>query len=338
MPHRQIVRNIASGQLSPVYVLHGEEPFFISEIVKTLLAAVVDEGLKDFNETILYGRDTDVDEVLAAARRFPMMADRQLVMVKEAQDMRMWKRKDDMVKLEAYASEPVPTTVLVFAHPHKKVDSRLKAVKTMSRVGTLFLSDKVRDYKLSQWISGHASAQGLEMGNQVAQLLAESLGNNLQKVANELAKLQIMLPKGTQITVDHVEQHIGISKDFNVFELQRALGQKDVERANRIVNYFEANPKNAPLAMVVPVLHAYFARILVYQGLDDKHDAAAAKAMKCSPYAVKDYARAAQSYSAAKVERIFGYLREADKKAKGRGNASTTDGMLLREAVFKILH
>ena len=266
------------------------------------------------------------------------MSDRQLVMVKEAQDMRMWKRKDDMAKLEAYASEPVPTTVLVFAHPHKKVDSRLKAVKTMSRLGTLFLSDKVRDYKLSQWISGHASAQGLEMGNQVAQLLAESLGNNLQKVANELAKLQILLPKGTQITVDHVEKHIGISKDFNVFELQRALGQKDVERANRIVNYFEANPKSAPLAMVVPVLHAYFARVLVYQGLDDKHDSAAAKAMKCSPYAVKDYARAAQSYSVAKVERIFGYLREADKKAKGRGNASTTDGMLLREAVFKILH
>ena len=338
MPHRQIVRNITSGQLSPVYVLHGEEPFFISEIVKTLLGTMVDEGLKDFNETVLYGRDTDVDEVLAAARRFPMMSDRQLVMVKEAQDMRMWKRKDDMAKLEAYASEPVPTTVLVFAHPHKKVDSRLKAVKTMSRLGTLFLSDKVRDYKLSQWISGHASAQGLEMGNQVAQLLAESLGNNLQKVANELAKLQILLPKGTQITVDHVEKHIGLSKDFNVFELQRALGQKDVERANRIVNYFEANPKSAPLAMVVPVLHAYFARVLVYQGLDDKHDSAAAKAMKCSPYAVKDYARAAQSYSVAKVERIFGYLREADKKAKGRGNASTTDGMLLREAVFKILH
>ena len=166
MPHRQIVRNITSGQLSPVYVLHGEEPFFISEIVKTLLGTVVDEGLKDFNETVLYGRDTDVDEVLAAARRFPMMSDRQLVMVKEAQDMRMWKRKDDMAKLEAYASEPVPTTVLVFAHPHKKVDSRLKAVKTMSRLGTLFLSDKVRDYKLSQWISGHASARRCRLGCQ----------------------------------------------------------------------------------------------------------------------------------------------------------------------------
>ena len=202
--------------------------------MQALLDTVVDEGFKDFNETVLYGRDTDVDEVLAAARRFPMMADRQLVLVKEAQDMRMWKRKDDMAKLAAYAEDPVPTTVLVFAHPHKKVDSRLKAVKTMSRQGTLFLSDKVRDHKLPQWIAGYAEAKGLKLDGRVSQLLAESLGNNLQKVANELSKLQILLPEGTKVTTDHVEQHIGISKDYNVFELN-ALGNKDVERANRIV-------------------------------------------------------------------------------------------------------
>ena len=244
MPHRQILRNITGGKLSPLYVLHGEEPFFITEIVQALLDTVVDEGFKDFNETVLYGRDTDVDEVLAAARRFPMMADRQLVLVKEAQDMRMWKRKDDMAKLAAYAEDPVPTTVLVFAHPHKKVDSRLKAVKTMSRQGTLFLSDKVRDHKLPQWIAGYAEAKGLKLDGRVSQLLAESLGNNLQKVANELSKLQILLPEGTKVTTDHVEQHIGISKDYNVFELQRALGNKDVERPNRAV--LRGQPKNAP--------------------------------------------------------------------------------------------
>ena len=218
------------------------------------------------------------------------------------------------------------------------MDSRLKAVKTISRMGTLFLSDKVRDHKLPQWIASFAETKGLKVDNRVAQLLAESLGNDLQKVANELAKLHILLPDGTQVTADHVEQHIGISKDYNVFELQRALGNKDIERANRIVQYFEANPKNAPLAMVVPVLHAYFARVLVYQTLQDRSEGAAAKAMRCSPYAVRDYARAAGTYSPAKVERIFGYLRDADKKAKGRSNATTSDGMLLREAVFKILH
>ncbi len=338
MPHRQTVRNITSGQLSPIYVLHGEEPFFITEIVNALLSTVVDESFKDFNETVLYGRDTDVDEVLAAARRFPMMADRQLVLVKEAQDMRMWKRKDDMAKLEAYAADPVPSTVLVFAHPHKKVDSRLKAVKTMSRVGTLFLSEKVRDHKLPQWISGYAESQELKLDNRVAQLLAESLGNDLQKVANELTKLRILVPNGTQVTADHVEKHVGISKDYNVFELQRALGRKDIERANRIVHYFESNPKNAPLAMVVPVLHAYFARVLIYQTLQDRSEGAAAKAMRCSPYAVRDYAQAAGVYTPAKVERIFGYLRDADKKSKGRSNVTATDGRLLREAVFKILH
>ena len=160
----------------------------------------------------------------------------------------------------------------------------------MSRQGTLFLSEKVRDHKLPQWIAGFAEQQGLKMDGRVSQLLAESLGNNLQKVANELTKLQILLPEGTQVTTDHVEQHIGISKDYNVFELQRALGNKDIERANRIVQYFEANPKNAPLAMVVPVLHAYFARVLVYQTLQDRSEGSAAKAMRCSPYAVRDYA------------------------------------------------
>lgn len=321
-----------------MYVLHGEEPFFISEIVQSLLTNVVDESMKDFNETILYGRDTDVDEVLAAARRFPMMADRQLVLVKEAQDMRMWKRKDDMAKLEAYAADPVSTTVLVFAHPHKKTDSRLKAVKTMSRNGTLFLSEKVRDYKLPQWIAGFAKEKGLVVEPPVAQLLSESLGNDLQKVANEVAKLNILLPKGTVLTSALVEEHIGISKDYNVFELQRALAQKDIGRANRIVGYFEANPKSAPLAMIVPVLHSFFARVLVYQSLSNPSEGTAAKAMKCSPFAVRDYARASQTFPPAKLERIFGYLIEADRKSKGRGNATVTDGMLLRETVFKILH
>lgn len=338
MPHRQVIRNIQAGQCSPIYVLHGEEPFFISEIVDALLKHVVDPAMKDFNETVLYGRDTDVDQVLAAARRFPMMADRQLVLVKEAQDMRMWKRKDEMAKLEAYAADPVASTVLVFAHPHKKTDSRLKAVKTMSRNGTLFLSEKVRDYKLPQWIAGHAKERGLVVDPSVAQLLAESLGNNLQKVANEMAKLTILLPQGTNLTTALVEEHIGISKDYNVFELQRALAQKDIARANRIVAYFEANPKSAPLAMVVPVLHAFFARVLVYQSLGNPSESAAAKAMRCSPYAVKDYARASQAFPPAKLERIFGYLIEADRKSKGRDNATITDGMLLRETVFKVLH
>ena len=338
MAHRQIIRDIKAGKFSPLYVLHGEEPFFIEEISNAIKDAAVDEVSKDFNETILYGRDTELVDVLAAARRFPMMSERQLVLVKEAQDLKCWKRKDELQKLEAYAENPVGSTVLVFAYMNKKIDGRLKAVKTLSKNGVLFLSEKVRDYKLAQWIEGYIKEQGLGLDARASQLLAEYLGNDLRKVCNEITKLKVVLPQGTVITTELIEKHIGISKDYNVFELQRALGQKDIGKASMIVNHFEANPKNNPLAMVIPVLSAYFSRIIVYHGLRDRSQHAAAKSMSCSPFAVRDYATAAGAYPVGKLARIFGYLREADRKSKGQGNATISDGMLLRETIFKILH
>jgi DNA polymerase-3 subunit delta len=338
MAHRQIIRDIKAGKFSPLYVLHGEEPFFIEEISNAIKDAAVDEVSKDFNETILYGRDTELVDVLAAARRFPMMSERQLVLVKEAQDLKCWKRKDELQKLEAYAENPVGSTVLVFAYMNKKIDGRSKAVKTLSKNGVLFLSEKVRDYKLAQWIEGYIKEQGLGLDARASQLLAEYLGNDLRKVCNEITKLKVVLPQGTVITTELIEKHIGISKDYNVFELQRALGQKDIGKASMIVNHFEANPKNNPLAMVIPVLSAYFSRIIVYHGLRDRSQHAAAKSMSCSPFAVRDYATAAGAYPVGKLARIFGYLREADRKSKGQGNATISDGMLLRETIFKILH
>jgi DNA polymerase-3 subunit delta len=338
MAHRQIIRDIKAGKFSPLYVLHGEEPFFIEEISNAIKDAAVDEVSKDFNETILYGRDTELVDVLAAARRFPMMSERQLVLVKEAQDLKCWKRKDELQKLEAYAENPVGSTVLVLAYMNKKIDGRSKAVKTLSKNGVLFLSEKVRDYKLAQWIEGYIKEQGLGLDARASQLLAEYLGNDLRKVCNEITKLKVVLPQGTVITTELIEKHIGISKDYNVFELQRALGQKDIGKASMIVNHFEANPKNNPLAMVIPVLSAYFSRIIVYHGLRDRSQHAAAKSMSCSPFAVRDYATAAGAYPVGKLARIFGYLREADRKSKGQGNATISDGMLLRETIFKILH
>jgi DNA polymerase-3 subunit delta len=338
MAHRQIIRDIKAGKFSPLYVLHGEEPFFIEEISNAIKDAAVDEVSKDFNETILYGRDTELVDVLAAARRFPMMSERQLVLVKEAQDLKCWKRKDELQKLEAYAENPVGSTVLVLAYMNKKIDGRSKAVKTLSKNGVLFLSEKVRDYKLAQWMEGYVKEQGLGLDARASQLLAEYLGNDLRKVCNEITKLKVVLPQGTVITTELIEKHIGISKDYNVFELQRALGQKDIGKASMIVNHFEANPKNNPLAMVIPVLSAYFSRIIVYHGLRDRSQHAAAKSMSCSPFAVRDYATAAGAYPVGKLARIFGYLREADRKSKGQGNATISDGMLLRETIFKILH
>ena len=337
MAHRQIIREVKAGKFAPIYLLHGEEPFFIEEIAEALKHGVVDEASKDFNETILYGRDVELSDVLAAARRFPMMAERQLVMVKEAQDLKCWKRKDELENLSKYAENPVDTTVLVFAYMNKKIDSRSKAVKTLSKNGVLFLSEKVRDYKLSQWIQKYAQDEGFQMETKAVQMLADYLGNDLRKVGNELTKLKLVLG-GNKVSADDVEKHIGISKEYNVFELQKALGTKDVSKASMIVNHFEANPKNNPIAMVVPILLSYFARIFVYHGLRDKSQGVAAKAMACSPYAVRDYASAARMYSPGKLARIFGYLRAADRKSKGQGNATTTDGMLLRETVFKILN
>jgi DNA polymerase-3 subunit delta len=267
-----------------------------------------------------------------------MMSERQLVLIKEAQDLKCWRRKDELTQLEAYAENPVGSTVLVLAFMNKKIDGRLKAVKTLSKNGVLFLSDKVRDHKLPQWIQGYARDEGQDIDPKAVQMLADYLGNDLRKVCNELTKLNLVMKGGAKITSEDIEKHIGISKEYNVFELQKALGTKNLEKASRIVNHFEANPKNNPMAMVAPILLSYFNRIFVYHGLKDKSQTAAAKAMSCSPYAVKEYASASRLYPPVKVARIFGYLREADRKSKGQGNITTTDGMLLREAVFKILH
>ena len=338
MPHRQVIQDITDGSYKSLYLLHGEEPFFIDEIAHALEREVVEAGMKDFNEVIMYGRDTSVDQLLESARRFPMMADRQLVLMREAQDWPAWRRSDDMAKLQAYAESPVATTVLAFCFKNKKADGRLKAVKAISRSGLLFLSEKVRDYKLPQWISAYVQETGLTIGPREAQILSEYLGNDLQKVVNELNKLQIVLSSGTAITSEVIERHIGISKDYNVFELQRALAGKDVVRSNRIVHYFASNPKDHPVAMIMPVLGSFFGKIYAYHGLKDRSGPAASKALKCAPFAVKQYAEAARHYGPEKIGRIFGYLREADRKSKGQDNASTPDGMLLSEAVFKILH
>ncbi len=338
MPHRQILRDIQAGTLKPLYLLHGEEPHFIDVLTKALESSVVDESMRDFNQSVFYGKDSDLESILDAARRFPMMSERQLVLVREAQDLAAWRRSAEMERLEAYANQPLDTTVLVFAFKGKKADGRLKAVKAIQKNGIVFLSERVRDYKLPAWIEGAVRESGLAIKPTNATLLAEHLGTNLGKVMNELNKLAIVLPKGSEITSDVIEQHIGISKDYNVFELQNALASKDILKANRIVNYFESNPKDHPVAMLMPVLGSFFGKLFAYQSLSDTNPQNAARVLKCAPFAVKQYAAASRQYSVAKVGRIFGYLREADKKSKGQGNASISDGMLLREAIFKILH
>ncbi len=353
MDYLRIIRDIEMGKVAPIYLLHGEEPYFIDLITDKIEESVLDESSKAFGQTIVYGRDVTLDQVLSQARSFPMMGDKQVVIVKEAQELKEFKRKKEedeedskdedksaakttMNQLESYAANPLNTTVLVFALKNKKLDKRLKAVKAIEKNGVHFESEKVKDYKLSEWIKNYAQSKGFGMDQKVSDILADYLGNDLSKVVNEISKLAIILPKGTKISPEHIEDNIGISKDFNVWELQRALGEKDVLKANRIIHYFENNPKNNPIQMVIPTLYGYFSKLAVFISLTDKSQAASV--LGVNPYAINDYKAASTRYDARKVERIIGYLRQADRQSKGIEGRSLEAGDIYRELIYKTLH
>jgi DNA polymerase III subunit delta len=336
MEHLKIIRDIEMKNFRPVYFLMGEEPYFIDLITDYVEEHVLDEASKAFCQTIVYGRDVTMDQVVSLAKGFPMMGDRQVVIVKEAQDMKEWKKDDDMKSLEAFLNHPTPSTVLLFTYKNKTLDKRKKLYKTLTKQGVVFESEKIRDYKLAEWIEKYVAQRGFKINNTAAQLLAEYLGTDLSKVVNAINKLSIILPEKGEITPKVIEDNIGISKDYNVWELQKALGQKDIMKANRIIHYFEANPKANPIQMVLPSLYGYYSKLAMYMSLPDKRNAASELGM--NPYALNDYKEASAKYTAQKVERIISHLRETDKKSKGLDNYSVEDGELMKELVFKILH
>lgn len=337
----------------PVYFLHGEEPYFIDEICNYIEKNVLDEAEKGFNQTVLYGKDTDLSSVISLAKGFPMMGERQVIIVKEAQTLKEFARKSaedggseekedkksaNKNPLAAYMENPQPSTILVFCHKYKKIDSRTSLAKQIAKQAVLFESKKMYDDKLPNWIMSYLKDHKYNISPPAAALLAQHLGNDLNKIVNELGKLMISLPEGTEILPDHIQQNIGISKDFNVFELQDALAKKDVLRANRIVQYFAANPKDNPLILTTASLYGYFQKILLYHFTPDKSRGAIAAALGVNPFFVSGYETAARNYNTGKLKNIFSYLRECDVRSKGVDNVSTEDGDLLKELVFKILH
>lgn len=342
MDHIRIIRDIELKNFKPIYFLMGEEAYFIDEITDYIEDHVLDEASKAFCQTVVYGRDVTMDQVVSLAKGFPMMGDKQVVIVKEAQDMKEWKsrKKEDedaeLKSLEHYITHPTPSTLLIFNYKGKTLDKRKKLYKGIDKIGVVFDSQKIRDYKMPEWITGYVKERGFKIQTGAAQLIAEYLGTDLSKVVNEMNKLSIILPKGTEITTHHIEENIGISKDYNVWELQKALGQKDIMKANRIIHYFDANPKANPIQMVIPSLYNYFSKLAMYVSLADKSNAATE--LGISPYGLNDYKEAATKYAPQKVERIIGYLRETDKKSKGVDNYSIEHGDLMRELVFKITH
>jgi DNA polymerase III subunit delta len=239
MEHLKIIRDIELKNVKPVYLLAGEEPFFIDQVCDYLEDNYLDEASRAFCQTVVYGRDVSMDQVLSLAKGFPMMGDKQVVIVKEAQDMRDWKKQEDMKGFEAYLSHPTPSTLLLFAFK-KGFDKRTKIYKSIEKAGVVFNSEKVKEAKLPDWISSYVASKGFKINTDASRMLAEYLGTDLGKVVNEMSKLAIILPAGASITPQVIEENIGISKDYNVWELQKALGQKDVLKANRIINYFEA--------------------------------------------------------------------------------------------------
>lgn len=332
MTHQELLKSIKNKQYQPVYFLHGEESYYIDIISKYLEQNVLTEGEKAFNQLVMYGKDTDAKTLIDTASRYPMMAPHQLVILKEAQDMR------SLADLQPYIEKAVPTTILVICYKHKKLDKRTKFAKSIMKHATVFESKRVYDNKMPDWIRNYLKDKKLQIEPGATELVAEYLGTNLSKVSNELDKLAINLPAGTLVTPKLVQDHIGISKDYNVFELQNALGSRNVVKAQRIVNYFIANPKNNPLVVVIGTLYNFFSKVYMAHSKKGASDRELSQTLGLrSDFFLKDYKLAMRNYNRPRTEQTLALLREYDLKSKGVDNSSTPPSELLREMVVRIL-
>lgn len=329
---REIVSTIKKGSAKPIYFLMGDEPYYIDKISDYVEDTVLDETEKGFNQQVMYGRDVSVDDIIGAAKRYPMMAEKQVIIVKEAQDL-----SRSIEKIASYAENPQPTTVLVFNYKYKKIDKRKALYKAISKTGVVFESKKLYDNQVSDWIRRVLSGQNYKIEPKAAIMLVEFLGTDLSKIANELEKLMLVLPKDSIITDKHIEENIGISKDFNNFELRKAIGAKNIKKANRIINYFSENPKKNPSVMTISLLNSFFTQLLLFHGLENKSKQSVAKALKINPYFVDEYFEAGRNYPMRKVAQVINFLRKADIQSKGVG-ANLHQDDVLKELLFKILN
>lgn len=327
-----IVNSIRKGQIRPIYFLFGEEAYYIDKISDFIGDTVLLAEEKEFNQMVLYGRDVSIDDIIGNAKRYPMMAERQVIIVKEAQHLA---RTID--QLCSYAENPQQTTVLVICYKYKKLDKRKKLYKVIQKNGVIFESKKLYENQVSDWLRKNLLSNGYTISHKAALLLVEYLGTDLGKISNELDKLKLALPKQTEITPKHIEEHIGISKDYNNFELKKALGERDVLKAAKIITYFAQNPKDNPFLFTVSLLSSFFTQLLQYHGLSDHSPKNVASALHINPYFVSEIQTAARNYPMKKVSKIISSLREMDLKGKGVGTATMTDADLLQELLYKIV-
>jgi DNA polymerase-3 subunit delta len=331
--YEEIISDLKKRIFKPVYFLAGEEPYYIDLITGYIEEHVLEEAEKSFNQAVFYGEDTSVLSIIETARRFPMMSTHQVVIIKEAQSL---KKIEDLL---IYVEKPLLSTILVINYKYKVLDKRTKFCKTLDSQGSYFESSRLRDYQVPPWIEKYLMTKGIKSDPGASAMLTEFLGTDLHKIVNELEKLIITLPAGKPvITSSLIEKNIGISKDYNNFELQKAIGEKNILKANMIVHHFANNPKDNPITLSIASLFSFFSKLLTYHYLTDKSKNNVAAALKVNPYFVKDYEVAASKYNVTKTIQVISLLRTYDMKSKGFGDVSSEPGDLLKELVFKILH
>jgi len=331
--YEEILSDLKNRIFKPVYFLAGEEPYYIDLLTDYIQEKVLPESEKAFNQIIVYGDDTNIASIIDTARRFPMMSSHQVLIVKEAQTL---KKLDDLV---IYLEKPLLSTILVFSYKYKALDKRTKLFKTLESHGVYFESARVRDYQIPAWIERYLMAKGIKTDPSASALLTEYLGTDLHKIVNELDKLIITLPEGKpMITTALIEKNIGISKDYNNFELQKAVGEKNVLKSNMIVHYFANNTKDNPINLTISSLFSFYSKLLTFHYLTDKSKNNVAAVLKVNPFFVKEYENAATKYNVSKTVKIISLLRNYDLKSKGYCDPGTDPGDLLKELVFKILH
>ena len=334
----QILKKIHAGQYAMVYFLQGEEPFYIDLISGLIEKNALDEAAKGFNQMILYGKDLRMRDVLDNARRFPMMSGRQVVIVKEAQNIQDIGKEAGDRQLINYLKNPVPSTILVFCYKHKKLDGRKELAKALTQHAEFITTKKLYDDQVPDWIRDYFRQRGLKITDKAVFMLADFIGNNLERLSNEIDKMLINIKEKVEIDDHLIQKYIGISKDYNVFELQKALAFHEIIKANKIAQYFEANPKKNPLPQVIAVLYGFFAKLLLLHAYSGLSDTELASRLKVNRFFLKDYRTAARFYPPSKVRRVIRDLRHADMQFKGVYAANLPEGQILKELIFKILH
>lgn len=335
---KKIISDVKAGKFSPVYFLQGEESYFIDVISDYIETHALTEAEKGFNQVVVYGKDAAMANILTHARRFPMMAQFQVVIVKEAQEIQDLNKEMGVKLLLDYLKQPVPSTVLVFCHKHKTLDKRRELGKNIDKLATSITSKKLYDNQLPDFVSEYVKERKISMDDQAVRALCEFVGNDLSRLANEIDKLMISLQPGETITVERIMQQVGVSKEYNIFELQKAILQKNSLMVAKMMNYFESNTRKNPMIPIVAYLYSFFSKVLMASQAADKSEKGLASALKVSPYAIRDYSLALQQFPLDLILRNISLLKEADLKLKGVNTGSTTEGQIFRELIYQLMH